>query len=77
VTHINSDDFKNIVAETFEVLVDGKRPMVAIKVNPRKGQPFIMPMKLEAAKNVSEHLLASVLAMAPELFTAPIYPPHP
>jgi hypothetical protein len=68
----NSADYRQIIAESFEVLIDPKprnaKAVIGLKVNPRNERAFILPMEYPAAKELAEYLLRTVIAAAPELF---------
>ena len=69
---INSADYKQIIADSFEVLIDPKpknaQPVIGLKVDPRGERAFILPMEYPAAKELAEYLLRTLVAAAPELF---------
>jgi hypothetical protein len=63
----------------FEVLLDADPlqppfgpqhdPVIALKVDPTSGNPFIMPMSYQCGKEMAELMLRTLLKVAPELFT--------
>lgn len=69
---VNSADYKQIIADSFEVLIDPKpknaKPVIGLKVDPPGERPFILPMEYTTAKGLAEYLLRTVIAAAPELF---------
>lgn len=63
---VKSSNHKIILAN-FDVLADTNptRPVVAIMVEPKDAKPFILPMDLRAARDLSLTLLQVVLQIAP------------
>lgn len=64
-------DHETVIADSFDILVDTDKrrgPVIGIKVDPRDGEPFIMPVAYTSAKALSEMILATLLDAAPELF---------
>ena len=51
--------FKQIEAESFEVMVDNNRPddVVGLVVNPVKGESFVLPMARQTAVDVGTLLI--------------------
>lgn len=67
---INSQDFAAVIADSFDVLVDlDKRrgQVIGLKVTPRDGDPFIMPIAFESAKQLALDIGKVLLFAAPEL----------
>jgi hypothetical protein len=69
---IKSTDYKTVIAENFEVLIDPApkhaEPVIGLKIDPTRDRPFIVPMKYEAAKEIAELILRTLFSVAPELF---------
>ncbi len=68
---IRSEDFTAVIADSFETLVDTNKrrgALIGLKVNPVKGEPFIMPIEFKAAKGVAMNILRTLLFATPELF---------
>jgi hypothetical protein len=70
---LKSTDYKEVIADSFEVLVDPKpkypaKPAIGLKVDPVKGEPFIMPIEFKTAKDLVMLITQTLLAEAPELF---------
>jgi hypothetical protein len=70
---IYSNDHENIVAESFDVLIDprprnGQPPVIGLMVDPYEGKSFILPMPYHTAKEVAETIFRVLLQAAPELF---------
>jgi hypothetical protein len=70
---ITSTDFKQVIADSFEVLVDAKpkypaKPAIGLKVDPVNGESFIMPVEFKTARDLVALITQVLLAEAPELF---------
>ena len=70
---ITSTDYKEVIANTFEVLVDPKprypaKPAIGLKVDPVNGDSFIMPIAYETAMDLAMMITKTLLFEAPELF---------
>jgi hypothetical protein len=70
---ITSTDFKQVIADGFEVLVDAKpkypaKPAIGLKVDPVNGESFIMPIEFKTARDLVALITQVLLAEAPELF---------
>ena len=70
---IRSTDYKEIIADGFEVLVDSKpkypaNPAIGLKVDPVNGEPFIIPIEFKAALELAMMITQTLLAESPELF---------
>lgn len=68
---IQSRDHKNIYAH-FDVLVDpkpshGLEPAVAIMVEPRRAEKFLLPMDLKTARDLGVILIDAITKVSPEL----------
>lgn len=68
--NIQSRDYKNVYAN-FEVLVDPKptrgEPVMALMVDPKRGEKFLMPMDMRAARDLGTTILETVYKVSPEL----------
>jgi hypothetical protein len=62
---INSKNLKNIFAD-FEVYADQNpsSPAVAILVEPTKGEKFLLPMDVDAARNLTTTLMRTLISLA-------------
>jgi hypothetical protein len=72
-TLIKSTDFKEVIADGFEVLVDSNpaypaKPAIGLKVDPVDGEPFIMPIEFKAALDLVTLITQTLLHESPELF---------
>lgn len=57
-----------IVAESFDFLVDAKKRLIGLEVEPKDGDaPFVLPMSYETAEHVGMNLLKMLLFHAPEM----------
>ncbi|GAB1811156.1 hypothetical protein [Mycobacterium sp. MUNTM1] len=67
---IRSRDYKNVYAN-FDVLVDPKpsrgEPVVAILVEPKNDEKFIIPMDLKAARDLGVMLIDTLVKLSPDL----------
>jgi len=69
-----STDYRQVYAESFDILVDPKpryplKPAIALKVDPSDGgESFIMPIDFRTAKELSTAILEQLLFHAPHLF---------
>ena len=43
-------------------------PVIGLKIDPRKGEPFIMPLAYVTAKALAEWILRTLLQYSPEMF---------
>jgi hypothetical protein len=73
MTRVISTDFAEVIAEGFEVLVDAKpkypaKPAIGLKVDPVKGESFIMPIEFGAALDLAMLITQTLLRESPELF---------
>jgi len=71
LNQIQSTDYDTVVVDEFDILIDTGNPVVGIKVTPRKGNAFIMPIALESAKELALGIFKTVLFTSPELFDFP------
>lgn len=66
---IKSCDHKTVLAKNFDVLADPTPklgdPVVAVMVEPRRDESFIMPMDLRTARNLAVMLLDTVMQISP------------
>lgn len=74
-TTIKSRDHKTIVAN-FKVLADpnpgpARDPGMAIMVEPVRGEKFLLPMDMPAARELGWMLLRTVFAVSPGVFFEP------
>jgi hypothetical protein len=71
---LRGKDFDSVIADSFEVLIDPRRrgPVIGLKVDPVKAEPFIMPVTYGAAKSLADSILRILHAAAPEMFAAGI-----
>jgi hypothetical protein len=72
-TLIDSTDYKEVIADSFEVLVDPKpkypaKPAIGLKVNPANCESFIMPIEFQTAMDLAMMITKTLLFAAPELF---------
>jgi hypothetical protein len=68
---IRSRHYKSVVPDFLEVLIDSSRrrgPVIGLKVDPVKAEPFIMPVTYGAAKSLADSILRTLHAAAPEMF---------
>jgi hypothetical protein len=68
-----STDYRQVLAESFDILVDPKpryplKPAIALKVDPIDGESFIMPIDFGTAKELAAAILEQLLFHAPHLF---------
>jgi hypothetical protein len=71
---IKSTDYDTLIVDEFDILVDTDKkfgPVVGIKVTPRDGSAFIMPVAVEGAKELAFTIFKTCLFAAPELFEFP------
>jgi hypothetical protein len=78
--NIKSHDYRQVTAESFEVLVDPKpvfpaKPAIGLKVDPipGHGESFIMPIEYETALNVAMLIMKTLLVQAPQLFKGKLF----
>lgn len=67
---IRSRNYKTVIPDYLEVLIDNNKqrgPVIGLKVDTAGGS-FIVPIVYEAAKDLSECILRTLLSVAPELF---------
>jgi hypothetical protein len=69
---IKSTDYKQVIADSFEVLVDpspaNAAPAIGFMVYPVKGKPFIIPIEFGTAKELAVMITKTLLFNAPHLF---------
>lgn len=71
---IKSTDCKQVVADSFELLVDpkpkrpGVNPAIGFKVDTVDGHAFIIPIEFGTAKSLAMMMLKTLLLNAPQLF---------
>ena len=70
---IKSADYKAVIAEGFEVLIDRAprfpaKPAIGLKIDPVDGGAFIVPIDFAGAKELALMILDALMANAPELF---------
>jgi thymidylate synthase ThyX len=63
-------DIAAIVAESFDFLVDAKKRLIGLEVEPKDGARFVLPMSYETAEQVAMNLLKMLLFHAPEMAQA-------
>lgn len=73
---IKSTDYKQVIADSFDVLVDPKprysaKPVIGLKINPPKGKPFIVPIEFQAAMDLILMISKTLLLEAPQMFLEP------
>lgn len=68
---VSSRNYKNVIAKDFDVLVDPDPerggPVVALKVEPRRDEAFLLPMDMRTARNIAVMMLETVYKVSPEL----------
>jgi hypothetical protein len=69
---IQSSDYRSVIAESFDVLVDpnppaGMPPVIGLKVDAYDGEPFIVPMRYEAAADIAQCIMQTLSRVAPHL----------
>ncbi|AZP80788.1 hypothetical protein [Mycobacterium avium] len=74
--NIKSPDYRSVIADSFEVLVDSNpkhpaKPVIGLNVDPilGYGESFIMPIEFEAARDLAMLMMKTLMVEAPELFT--------
>jgi hypothetical protein len=77
-TRIISTDYKEVIADSFELLVDPKpaypaKPAIGLKVDPIEGESFIMPIEFQTALDLAVLITKTLLFNAPELFKGELF----
>jgi hypothetical protein len=70
---VKSTDHRQVLAESFDILVDPKprhplKPAIALKIDQIDGDSFIMPIAFDTAKELATAILEQLLFHAPHLF---------
>jgi hypothetical protein len=65
-----SNEIGAIVADSFDFLVDSKKRLIGLEVEPQDGDPFILPMSYETTEQVAMNILKMLLFHAPEMAQA-------
>lgn len=67
---IYSTDYRTVIAETFEVLVDDNKErgqVIGLLVEPVDGEPFILPVSFPAAKEIAMNIAKVLMFTAPDV----------
>lgn len=70
---VKSTDYKQVVADSFEVLIDPgpkypAKPAIGLKIDPIDGKPFIVPIEFQSAMDLAMMIMKTLLFHAPHLF---------
>ncbi len=68
---VHSADYAAVIADSFDILVDTDKkrgPAIGLKVYPVDAEPFIMPIRFPAAKEIAVSIFKTLLVADPTLF---------
>lgn len=71
--NIASTDYRTVIADSFEILVDSKpkypaKPVIGLKVDPVDAEAFTLPIEFTTARDLAMLMMKTLMVEAPELF---------